>query len=249
MLSKSKLTVVMLAALMLTGCGNKEEVLVDTKPNEALAHSEETPKPESSEAPTQIVKKDFFIPMEIPSGVQSIIIGNSYPKDADPNIISLNDLRLLNIKYYGFDDRVHEDGAMIVNKDVAEEVGDIFKELYEKKYPIQKVNLIDDYNSVDLKSMMANNTSAFCYRTIEGTDVLSNHSFGRAIDINPLMNPQVLKDGSVYPFKASKYADRNKSEKGMIKKGDDCYNAFISRGWEWGGDWNSTKDYQHFEKR
>lgn len=108
--------------------------------------------------------------------------------------------------------------------------------------------MIDDYNADDDKSMKANNTSAFCYREIAGTDVLSNHSFGRAIDVNPLQNPQVTSKGKISPEEGRPYVDRSVNRKGMIQKGDDCYNAFVSRGWTWGGDWNSTKDYQHFEK-
>ena len=123
---------------------------------------------------------------------------------------------------------------------------DIFKELYEEKYPIEKIRLIDEYDAIDEKSMEDNNTSAFCYRVIEGTNKLSNHAKGCAIDINPLQNPQVI-NGIAYPKKAEQYVDRTLSMKGMIKKGDSIYKAFIKRGWSWGGDWKNP-DYQHFEK-
>ena len=89
----------------------------------------------------------------------------------------------------------------------------------------------------------------FCYRTISGTNKVSNHGMGLAIDINPFYNPHVLLNkGTVNPKEASKYANRNLNDKGMIKKDDAVYKAFISRGWTWGGNWKNP-DYQHFEKK
>lgn len=245
MMRKSKVAVILMATLLLGGCAKPvQEKTSDNKPQTS------TPKPEMENAPPmkEFVKKEFFTPIELSAAMLTQMEGVSYPNDADPNVLSLNDLRAINIRYYGFDDKTHEDGVLIVNRDVAEEVCDIFEELYEKKYPIQRINMIDDYDANDDKSMEANNTSAFCYRAIAGTDVLSNHSFGRAIDINPLQNPQVTSKGDVLPEEGRAYIDRSKKHKGMIMKGDDCYIAFTSRGWTWGGDWDSTKDYQHFEK-
>lgn len=247
-MKNSKVAAITLAALLLSGCSAKPETKVDVKPNERVASAENEVKEDEGKPPENLVKKEYFVPLELSSAVQATMSGNSYPSYANPDIISYDDLRAVNIKYYGFDDKVHEDGVLIVNKDIAEEVGDIFEELLEKKYPIQRITMIDDYNADDDKSMKANNTSAFCYREIAGTDVLSNHSFGRAIDVNPLQNPQVTSKGKISPEEGRPYVDRSVNRKGMIQKGDDCYNAFVSRGWTWGGDWNSTKDYQHFEK-
>lgn len=107
--------------------------------------------------------------------------------------------------------------------------------------------MIDEYSANDELSMSDNNTSSFCYRLVNNTKFISKHSKGLAIDINPLYNPQV-KNNTVYPANGKPYIDRNKNVKGMIKKGDACYNAFILRGWKWGGNWKNVKDYQHFEK-
>jgi hypothetical protein len=138
---------------------------------------------------------------------------------------------------------------MIVHKDLADEVLDIFKDIYYAKFPIEKMKLIDDYNADDHTSMVNNNSSAFCYRTIYGTNKVSNHGMGLAIDINPFYNPHVLLNkGTVNPKEASKYANRDLNDKGMIKKDDAVYKAFISRGWTWGGNWKNP-DYQHFEKK
>ncbi len=137
-------------------------------------------------------------------------------------------------------------GNLVVNKKVAHEVLDIFKEIYEAKFPIERMDLVDLYDAEDNKSMLANNTSSFNYRAIAGTDVLSNHGKGVAIDINPFYNPHVI-NGKTSPTEAQKYADRTLNDKGMIKAGDVVHKAFTSRGWTWGGDWKNP-DYQHFEK-
>ena len=160
--------------------------------------------------------------------------------------VDLEDLRYLEITYEGFDNQAHI-GEMVVNKYVADEVLKIFKELYEAKYQIEKMNLIDDYGAKDSLSMADNNSSSFCYRVVEGTSKLSKHAYGIAIDINPLNNPYV-KDEIVEPVEAMDYVDRSILRQGMIMKDDPCYEAFSSRGWTWGGDWNSLKDYQHFQK-
>ncbi len=159
--------------------------------------------------------------------------------------ISFEELSYLKLTYFGFDNNTHI-GEMIVNKKLAKEVVDIFKELYKNRYPIEKIKLIDEYNANDNLSMKDNNSSSFNYRTIWGTNKISNHGKGMAIDINPLQNPHV-KGIIVSPPEGELYKDRKNIRKGMIIKNDVAYNAFIKRGWKWGGDWNNP-DYQHFEK-
>lgn len=160
--------------------------------------------------------------------------------------IEIEDLRYLEVTYLGFDNLVHY-GEMIVHKNVSEEVLSIFKELYALSYQIDKINLVDDYNADDNISMADNNTSAFNSRFIAGTNILSNHGYGLAIDINPIQNPYI-KGKVILPIDGEEFIDRKNEYLGMILKYDACYTAFISRGWSWGGDWNSVKDYQHFEK-
>ena len=162
--------------------------------------------------------------------------------------VPLKDLRYLTMTYYSTDE-VGREGEMVVHKDVAEEVVDIFKTLYENNFTIESMNLIDDYNASDDLSMSANNTSAFNCRNVPRTTRWSRHSYGKAIDINPFWNP-FIDIGVVYPKEAEKYKDRTLKEKGMIYHNDAIYKAFISRKWEWGGDWRRTmQDYQHFFKR
>lgn len=179
--------------------------------------------------------------------IKSRIDGISY-KENDK--IHYSDLRFVTVMYYDFNREVKE-GEMIVNVQVADDVLAIFKELYDNQYQIEKMRLIDEYNADDDASMEDNNTSAFNYRTIDGTDDISDHSYGVAIDINPLYNPYVRKghgDRNVLPVNGSAYADRNAEFDHKIVKGDICYNAFISRGWKWGGEWTGVVDYQHFYK-
>lgn len=193
----------------------------------------------------QTKEKAVFTSSKIPDSILKRMIGKSIP-EKNRNDVNTDNLRYLQITYWGFDEKSHV-GEMIVSKKVAQEILEIFKDVYEKKYPIEKMKLIDDYGADDEKSMQSNNTSAFCYRVVANTKTLSKHALGTAIDINPLYNPYVVGN-YISPSTGKKYADRSIVTKGTIKKGDALYNAFIKRGWSWGGNWKSKKDYQHFEK-
>lgn len=184
-----------------------------------------------------------FTKSEITQDIYRRIYNNSYK---DNENISLEDLNYLNITYYDYEGNKHI-GEMIVNKNVAEEVLEIFKELYDVKYPIYKMKLVDEYGANDYESIEANNTSAFNYRYIENSTMLSNHAYGMAIDINPIENPYVL-NGNVQHKKSEEYINRSKFKVGMITPDDDCVRIFKKYGWTWGGDWINPKDYQHFEK-
>lgn len=161
--------------------------------------------------------------------------------------VHYKDLAYLKIPYWGFDKKAHE-GEMIVHKDVANETVLIFRQLFDKKFSIEKMSLIDQYKGSDEASMDENNTSAFNCRAVTGRPgVFSKHSYGKAIDINPLTNPYVTKN-TVLPQKGRAYLDRSKSYKGTIRRSGFVYKLFTTKGWTWGGDWKSLKDYQHFQK-
>lgn len=162
--------------------------------------------------------------------------------------VALNDLRYLTMSYFSTD-KIAIEGEMVVHKEVAQEVVEIFETLYTAGFMIERMNLIDDYNASDEASMSANNTSAFNCRNVPRTTRWSRHSYGKAIDINPVWNPFIDK-GVVYPKNAQKYSNRELNTSGMIHKNDVVYKAFIKRHWEWGGNWTkSMTDYQHFFKR
>jgi len=110
------------------------------------------------------------------------------------------------------------------------------------------VPLDEAYGGDDMTSMQDDNTSAFNCRVIAGTNRLSRHAYGLAIDVNPLYNPYVKGD-VIQPPEGAAYLDRSRDVKGMIHAEDICRREFMVRGWDWGGDWESRKDYQHFEKK
>lgn len=191
--------------------------------------------------------EQFFYKEELSDEVFARMDGVSYPQNAR---IGRDELRYLRVLHTGFDGKTHI-GELVVNQKIADDVLDIMKELYEKRYPIEKMLLIDEYGADDEASMSDNNTSAFNYRTIAGTDRLSKHGQGLAVDINPRYNPCVrTKNGitTVEPQNGSTYVDRNADFSYKITEGDLCLQLFSEHGFTWGGSWNSVKDYQHFEK-
>ena len=180
------------------------------------------------------------------------INGRSY---RDNPHIGLEELRYLKMLHYNFDGQIQV-GEMIVNESIQEDVLEIFQALFREEYEIQSMYLIDDYwtgdaEDSDTESVDANNTSAFCYREITGGGNMSNHAYGLAIDLNPQQNPYVSY-GTGEPIwwheNANDYIDRDAGLPHMITHEDLAYELFTQHGFEWGGDWDSPKDYQHFEK-
>ena len=158
--------------------------------------------------------------------------------------VPLERLRLLRISYWGFDDAAHL-VVLVVRDDVAPAVVDAFRRIYNARFPIHKMQLVDDFGASDTRSMAANNTSAFNCRAVTGGSGWSEHAYGRAIDVNPFVNPYV-KGSTVLPPEAAPYTDRTRNDPGMIHADDAVARAFAARGWSWGGYWSSLKDYQHF---
>ena len=188
--------------------------------------------------------ENCFAEFPIDSAIFSRMEGKSYKESCTTPKEDLRYLRLLHVDAEG---QIHL-GEMVCNKQISKDLIDIFKELYLNKYPIERMKLVDDYDADDTKSMLDNNTSCFNFRRVEHTRLISKHSAGLAVDINPLYNPQV-KRGKVNPAGAEQYADRSKSFTYKIEPEDLCYNLFTHRGFQWGGSWRSSKDYQHFQKR
>ncbi|MCP4673077.1 MAG: M15 family metallopeptidase [Desulfobacula sp.] len=161
--------------------------------------------------------------------------------------LPLHQLSYVRVVHWGYDNRIHS-GELIVSKALAREVLEIFKELFDTGFQIKSIRRIDHYQGSDDLSMGDDNTSAFNCRPIFGKkEVFSKHSYGIAIDINPLRNPYI-KNEFVVPEKGRVYINRTQQVDGLIKKNGPCYKIFKKRGWIWGGDWKTLKDYQHFEK-
>lgn len=164
------------------------------------------------------------------------IAGSKAPQDV------LSDLKLVDIDYISFDGKIHA-GQLVVHERVAGELREIFTQLLAWKFPIEKVVPVVQYGWSDEDSMADNNTSAFNYRLIYGTNEPSNHSHGLAVDINPRVNPYVAIDGTVFPPGAV----YDSSKPGALAAGDRVVSLFENKGWEWGGKWEK-KDWQHFQK-
>jgi len=180
----------------------------------------------------------------LPNSIVKRIIGKSWNANCP---VPLEDLAYIKITHWNYNNEICI-GELIYHKNLALEIIEIFQELFEAKFPINKMILIDDYDASDELSMKDNNSSAFCSRTVTGKPgIFSNHSYGGTIDINPVVNPYI-RDKIVLPKGSEVYLDRNKKTKGLIHEDDACYQAFIKRGYTWGGHFVNLKDYQHFEK-
>lgn len=189
------------------------------------------------------IYQDWFAIYEIDTEIFNRIKGKSYKDDCT---VPLDQLRYLTVAHYDGEGNIQQ-GELVCNTAIAEDLIDIFRNLFEAKYPIQSIRLIDEFGADDILSMQANNTSCFNFRKVAGTGKLSNHALGLAIDINPLYNPWV-KGRAVSPEEGRPYADRKKNFPYKIDENDICYKEFTAHGFIWGGSWNSLKDYQHFEK-
>lgn len=204
--------------------GSRNTILVDTsrviRPEEAIFSAE-----------------------PLPEYVLDIIRGRSFRDYAPFDYSFLSYLTITHIDFSG----QRRIGHMIVAAELADEVLDIFREIYEYGFPIYRIRLIDFYGTQDYLSMADNNSVAFNFRNIAGTNRLSRHALGRAIDINPIQNPYI-RGSTVWPDAGQNYLDRFYVRPGMIVRGDVVYRAFTSRGWTWGGNWTLPRDYHHFER-
>lgn len=234
---------------------NKPKTLPDAEnlPENSLATEFDFP-----EAPTDVtydvpenatvLTQGFYYHPLTPELINRITGVSFHPND----VIGYDDLRYVRVQHYDLSGEV-QTGELIVNQEIADDIARIFYELFQQHYPIEQMVLVDDFGADDDLSMSANNTSAFNFRMIEGTQTLSNHAFGMAIDINPRINPWVRGD-RVAPENGLAYAERDPALCTgefcdlMIQPGDLINQIFARYGFSWGGDWIETKDYQHFEK-
>lgn len=153
-------------------------------------------------------------------------------------------LRLLRLGYWDFDGRARV-GSLVVRDRVARDVVAVFRRLHAARFPIRRLRKVDAYRGSDDASMAADNTSGFNCRFVSGTRRWSQHAYGEAIDVNPVENPYV-QGGRVRPPAGRRYGDRANVRPGMAVSGGVLVRAFAAVGWQWGGRWNGTPDYQHF---
>lgn len=162
--------------------------------------------------------------------------GLKFPADIRKNLV------LTEVTYYSFDGKLHS-GQLVIHKDLEKDIQDIFSFIRENHFPVNKVIPISKYAWNDSLSIMDNNTSGFNYRYVEGTKVLSMHAKGRAIDLNPFLNPTVYLGSS-----PKSHRPYNPEKPGTLSRKSPVVELFIKKGWTWGGTWKSLKDYQHFQK-
>lgn len=196
----------------------------------------------------------YFMAWEIEEGdnLYQRMNGKSYQKN---DYVPLESLRYIKMPHYNFEGQIQV-GEMVVSRDILEDVFAIFKELFEAEYQIQSMYLVDNYwtgdpDTTDSASIDVNNTSAFCFRMATGSQKLSNHAYGKAIDLNPQQNPYVSYSSGKPKWShtnANDYIDRSTGLPHVITHEDLAYQVFTRHGFRWGGDWNNPKDYQHFDK-
>ena len=188
-----------------------------------------------------------FLSEPIPDDVWARMQGKTYKENPH---IGRDDLRHIRALHWDYDEQVHV-GEMVCNKLIADRLVRILRTLYEHHYPIMRMVLPDVYDADDEQQMRANNSSCFCFRVVAGSQKLSKHARGLAVDINTLYNPYYKDraDGTrfVQPATAAEYCDRTANFPYKISKGDLCLRLFLENGFEWGGDWKTCKDFQHFE--
>jgi hypothetical protein len=157
-------------------------------------------------------------------------------------------LRLVRFSYLGFDGATHDDGELVVLDAVADHVLAIFVALRSRAFPIASARLMNRYNGDDDASMARNNTSAFNVRRVEGTNSISLHAYGVAIDLNPIQNPYVERGArgvEVSPPAGTGYVSRQNRRPGMAEA---VVDLFAHHGFaQWGGYWPRGIDYQHFQ--
>ena len=218
----------------------------DLKNTETELASEDDPETVTAMEDRVTYQPDFYYE-SLSDSIKKRITGLSYKEDCT---IPYEDLRYVRVLYTNFNGGTST-GELICNQAIAQDLVEIFYELYQSEYQIERIRLIDEYNADDLLSMEDNNTSCFNYRTVEGSTKLSKHALGLAIDVNPFFNPYITYENGeqkVSPADSEAYADRSKPFAYKIDENDLCYKLFTEHGFAWGGHWNSCKDYQHFQK-
>jgi hypothetical protein len=201
------------------------------------------PPPEIVALTASAPESPRFAQMEFPKELLELMRATTWHEGCPAPI---QDLCLLEVTYWDFHGRPQV-GKLIVNRAVESDVLDISRKLFEHGFMIERMEPVENFGGSDDQSMAANNTSAFNCRDVTGKPgKFSNHSWGRAIDVNPLTNPMIL-NGKALPPGGEKYRDRSIAWPGSVLDSSFVVKLFRSHGWTWGGEWNNP-DNQHFEK-
>ena len=217
-------------------------------PETTTTAPEATPvsEPSAEETPTSVPAETTVVPQFAATvhEIDSDIAARMSQSWREGCPVELADLRLIEMTHFNYEGEVAT-GELVVHSDQVDAIVGVFEQLFELAFPIEQMRLVDEFGADDTASMQANNTSAFNCRFVAGTTRWSEHAFGRAIDVNPLVNPWV-QGSRVSPPEGAEYVDRTQDYPGLIKADDEVVAAFAAAGWSWGGSWSSSKDYQHF---
>ena len=179
------------------------------------------------------------------SAVRDDVIARSTWTEECP--VTRDELSYLNVSHYGFDGEFHT-GELIVNARFAEDIVGVFEKLHAARFPVEQLKVTTQEELDAPPTGDGNGSGAFGCREAVGSDNWSRHAYGLAIDINPFHNPYI-KDWLIIPELAEAYLDRERDLPGMVVAGGIVVEAFAEIGWSWGGNWNSLKDWMHFDYR
>ena len=251
-MTRSVTLAAIVVAVLLAGCVGTHSDHLSTPGQQARQVA--TPSPAAAPpAPPAATDQTTSQPPRFVGGIsrigpalRSLIVGRSWHPGCP---VPLSDLRHVEVSYWNFQGQVRT-GPLVVNERVARDVLWVFRRLFRAHFPIQRIVLPPKWHPPRPEDYWNRNptspTAAFNCRPATDSTSLSHHSYGWAIDINPLQNPYVRNDGSVLRFIAKPYRDRSLRRKGMIHAGDVVVRSFAAIGWEWGGHWHTLKDYMHF---
>lgn len=201
--------------------------------------------------PDEVVKErgasTFFKEMAISDSVFAVMKGKSYGANCTVPRKNLRYLTCLHVTADG----CTIVGEMVLNVSISKKVLGILHQLYDARYPIERMRLVDNYDADDQQSMTDNNSTGFNFRYVSGSKKVSKHGLGLAVDINPLYNPcrRTTRSGQVKvePIAGTPYIKRDSTFAYKMTRDDLCCRLFREAGFRWGGDWRTVKDYQHFE--
>lgn len=207
-------------------CGN-----IESEDNEAIVKEEPAPQQEETKPQEEAI-------IDCNYTLDEALEGCNAPQELK------DQLSLYSVMYISTDGKLHQ-GQILSNKEIEQDVKEMFEIMRNEGFVIEKVIPIVKYDWSDDKSMADNNTYSFCYRDMS----YSFHALGMAIDINPYFNPQRWKgewrkvrrdkpEGAVY----------DTTKNGTFIAESKIVNEWKNRGFSWGHYMSRKSDDHHFQK-
>jgi hypothetical protein len=251
----------MLVAVALAACGTSDDAAGATPPSGAASPTPAASEPWPSATPSPepvaepVTERSGFKGKidPLPAGLAAQMRGTTWSRGCP---VPLEGLRILHFNYWGFGGNIQR-GPMVVNASAADDVLWVFHQLFDARFPIKHVGLSTPFHPKSFaehrritshRSVTASFNCRPVVTALGPADTFSQHSYGLAIDLNPLQNPYVTSDGFVRNRAAERYLDRSRNLEGMIHEGDVVFRSFAAIGWSWGGNWSGDKDYMHFSR-